>query len=127
MASQRADVTCGRYPSLRQFLLYSQIVLLYVRRSSEKETPVRLPVGFVGFVATGAGKPSESEFTGVSGVAFSVYKLTNGGLRSAIELAIMFGTKLIPYPPRNTVPFPSSAWCKSGPKHVTYVVFRTST
>src|SRR4051812_49944508 len=75
----------------------------------EKETPVRLPVGFAGFVGTGVGRPSESEFTGVRGVALIVNKLTNGGLRSAMELAIIFGTKLIPYPPRTTVPFATVA------------------
>ena len=70
-----------------------------------KATPDRLPVGLVGLVATGRGRPSESEFTGVKGVVLSVNRLTNGGFLKAIELAIMFGTKLIPYPPRRTVPF----------------------
>ena len=50
----------------------------------------------VGLVATGSGRPSERELTGVNGVALMVNRLTNGGLRKAIELAIMFGTKLIP-------------------------------
>ena len=59
-------------------------------------TPDRLPVGLVGLVATGSGRPSEIEFTGVSGVVVIVNRLTNGGLRKAMELAIMFGTKLIP-------------------------------
>src|SRR5581483_10643368 len=69
------------------------------------ETPDKLPVGLAGFVGTGSGSPSDSELSGVKGVALTVYKLTNGGLRNAIELAIMFGTKLIPYPPRSTVFF----------------------
>ena len=73
------------------------------------ETGVRFPVGRAGSVGTGAGSPSEILFSGASGVAARLKRLTNGGFRSAIELAIIFGTKLTPYPPRSTVPFVSVA------------------
>jgi len=58
---------------------------------AEKFKSVALPR-----LATGVGRPSESEFTGVRGVAFSVYKLTNGGLRNAPGVPMKGGTKLIP-------------------------------